>query len=117
MTVRHCTAAVIALAAAAAVTAAPAASATTDPHLPDGAADWCAGGQRPGYGGQRYCLGAPFTDGTFYAQTWSCGPSGFFAPGHWFSSALCSQWIEGTVQGAWPGTGACGSGAQWIDVR
>lgn len=95
---------------AVAVFAAPSAVADPDPRLPDGGAGWCAGGLRPGYGGQNHCLGAPFTDGTFYQQTWAFGPSGIFAPGHWFGQAECSQWIEGAIQGAWPGTGACGGG-------
>ena len=105
---------IAAIAAAITLALAPPAVADPDPHLPDGAADWCPGGHRPGYGGQRYCLGTPFADRTFYAQTWSYGPSGFFAPGHWFGQAECSQWIEGTIQGAWPCTGACGGDEMWI---
>ncbi len=110
--------AVIAALAACAVAfgCAPAAIADPDPHLPDGAANWCPGGKRPGYGGQRHCLGQSFADGTFYEQTWSYGPSGFFAPGHWFGSAACSQWIEGSIQGAVPNTGACGGGPMARDI-
>jgi len=99
-----------ATAAAATLVLAPIAVADTDPHMPNGAANWCSGGKRPGYGGQRHCLGTPFADGTFYEQRWSYGPSGFFAPGHWFGQAQCSQWIQGSIQGAVPGIGACGGG-------
>jgi hypothetical protein len=42
----------------------------------------------------------PFADGTFFAQTWSFGPSGPFAPGAWRSPSSCSRWIEGSIQGA-----------------
>jgi hypothetical protein len=90
----------------------PPAWADPDPHIPNGAADWCPGGQRPDNGGARYCLGAQFADGTFYAQTWSFGASGPFAPGAWHSSVMCSQWIEGSVQGAF--AGGCG-GRQYIN--
>lgn len=93
----------------------PVTSADPDPHIPNGEAGWCAGGQRPGNSGARYCLGEPFPDGTFYAQTWSFGPSGPFAPGAWRSGAICSQWIEGAVQGAFPGRGACGGGPQFFN--
>ena len=99
-----------ALAAAATVVFAPSAAADPDPHLPDGGSNWCPGGQHPGYGGPHHCLGTPYPDGTFYQQTWAYGPSGFFAPGHWFGQAECSQWIEGSIQGAWPSVGACGDG-------
>ncbi len=99
-----------AVAAAVTLVLAPPAVADPDPHLPDGGANWCPGGKRPGYGGQRHCLGTGFADGTFYEQTWSYGPFGFLAPGHWFGFAHCSQWIEGSIQGAVPGTGACGGG-------
>lgn len=103
---------ITAAALAAALTFPAAASADPDPHVPNGAADWCPGGKHPGYGGQKYCLGAPFADGTFYAQTWSFGPGGPWNPGHWMGDPGCSQWIEGSIQGA--GSGACGGGPQWI---
>lgn len=92
----------------------PMSSADPDPHIPNGDAGWCAGGQRPSNGGARYCLGEAFPDGTFYAQTWSFGPSGPFAPGAWRTGAVCSRWVEGTVQGAVPGRGACGGGPQFL---
>jgi hypothetical protein len=98
-----------------AVTMSPNAWADPDPHIPNGAANWCPGGQRPGYGGQQYCLGAQFADGTFYAQTWSFGASGPFAPGAWRSGAMCSQWIEGSIQGAWPQNHPCGGGPQYLN--
>ena len=77
----------------------PPAWADPDPHIPDGAANWCPGGQPAGYGGARYCLGASFADGSFYAQTWSLGPSGPFGPGAWHSGASCSVWVEGWIPG------------------
>lgn len=104
-----------ALATVATLAASPPASADSDPHIPDGAANWCPAGQRPGYGGQRYCLGASFADGTFYAQKWSYGPSGPFAPGGWTSGASCSEWIEGSIQGATPGRGSCGGGPIFLN--
>jgi hypothetical protein len=109
---------VIAVAAAAIATVAtvaltPSAWADPDPHIPGGAANWCPGGERPGQGGARYCLGESFTDGSFYAQTWSFGASGPFAPGAWHGSASCSQWIEGSIQGALPG---CGGGPQFLNL-
>jgi hypothetical protein len=106
----------IAIAAAALATVAtlaltPPAWADPDPHIPNGAADWCPGGQPAGYGGQRYCLGAPFADGSFYAQTWSLGAGGPFGPGAWHG-ASCSAWVEGSIQGGLPGGGVpqCGGG-------
>jgi hypothetical protein len=92
----------------------PAAWAEPDPHIPNGAADWCPGGERPRYGGGKYCLGIPFADNTFYSQTWSFGPSGPFAPGAWFGFAACSRWIEGSIQGALPS--GCG-GVRSVDIR
>lgn len=102
-----------AIATAAAVALPPTAWADPDPHIPNGAADWCPGGQHGGYGGQKYCLGESFADGTFYAETWSLGPSGPFGPGAWTGSPYCSRWIEGSIQGA--GQGGCGGGPQWLN--
>jgi hypothetical protein len=104
-------AAAIATVATAALT--PPAWADPDPHFPNGATNWCPAGQPPGYGGQRYCIGESFADGTFYAQTWSLGPSGPFGPGAWMGQASCSRWIEGSIQGARPG---CGGGPQFVQV-
>lgn len=86
-----------------------------DPYIPDGNADWCPGGQHPGYGGVRYCLGESFADGSFYAQTWSLGPSGPFGPGAWHRGAICSVWVEGRIQGGLPGGGipGCGGGPRF----
>jgi hypothetical protein len=97
-----------------AVTFTPTASADPDPHIPNGEAGWCEGGQPGGYGGQRYCLGTAYGDGTFYAQTWGYGPSGPFAPGFWRSGSACSQWIEDSIQGAWMYAGNCGGGPQYL---
>ncbi len=94
---------------------APIASADPDPHNPNGAANWCPGGIRPGHGGQKNCLGTPFADGTFYSQIWSYGPGGPWSPGHWLGSAGCSVWIEGSIQGA-GSRGMCGGGPQWLDI-
>jgi len=102
-----------AIAAVATVALTPPAWADPDPHIPNGAANWCPGGHHPGYGGQRYCLGASFADGTFYAETWHRGPSGPFGPGAWSGSAMCSIWIEGSIQGA--NAGGCGGGPQSVN--
>nr|QGW61086.1 hypothetical protein ICEMyc226_00054 [Mycolicibacterium sp.] len=85
--------------------------ADSDPHVPDGNVGWCPAGDIREHisGGGRYCLGSPFLDGTFYAQRWGHSPSPF-GPGYWSGGPHCSQWIEGMVQGAVPGTGACGGG-------
>lgn len=85
-----------------------------DPHIPNGTANWCPGGDHRERmsGGGRYCIGAPFADGTFYAQSWGHSPSPF-GPGYWTSAVICSVWIEGTVQGANPG--GCGGGPRSID--
>jgi hypothetical protein len=93
----------------AAIALTPPVWADPDPHIPNGGANWCPGGDHREQlsGGGRYCIGAPFADGTFYAQSWGHSPSPF-GPGYWSGGAHCSRWIEGTVQGAVPGTGACG---------
>lgn len=107
---------VVALGAALALT--PQAWADPDPHFPNGEANFCPGGQPPGDGGQRYCLGEQFADGSFYAQTWSFGPGGPFAPGAWHSTAICSAWVHGQIQGGLPygGIPQCGGGPRSIDV-
>jgi hypothetical protein len=106
-----------ALAAVGVLALAPAAWSDPDPHIPNGEAGWCTGGQPGGYGGQRYCLGESFPDGSFYAQTWSFGPSGPFAPGAWHRSAYCSAWVEGSIQGGLPygGVPKCGGGPRYIN--
>jgi hypothetical protein len=103
--------AVAAIATVATVGLTPPAWADPDPHIPSGNADWCPAGdfRAPISGGGRYCLGAQFPDGTFYAQVWGHSPSPF-GPGYWSSGAHCSQWIESSVQGAWPNTRPCGGG-------
>ncbi|PEG38384.1 hypothetical protein CQY20_13130 [Mycolicibacterium agri] len=107
-----------AIGAAAAIALPPTASAEPDPHIPDGPAGWCPGGQPGAQGGIRYCLGAPFADGSFYAQTWSFGPGGPFAPGAWHSGASCSVWVNGQVQGGLPGGGIpqCGGGSRFVNT-
>lgn len=96
-------------------TAGAPALAAPDPRIPNGAKNWCQGGVRPGHGGARYCLGKPFADGSFYAQSWSLTSAGIFAPGRWFDFASCSIWIEGSIQGS-ISERACG-GRQFIDIR
>lgn len=98
-----------------AVATTPTAWAEPDPHIPDGNTGWCpAGDFRAAMSGSaRYCLGTQFADGTFYAQRWGHSPSPF-GPGYWMSGTSCSQWIEGTVQGALPGRGGCGGGPHVI---
>ncbi len=105
------------IATAAAIALASPALADPDPYIPDGNADWCPGGEHPGYGGIRYCLGEPFADGSFYAQTWSLGPSGPFGPGSWHRGAMCSVWVEGRIQGGLPGGGipACGGRPRFLN--
>ena len=108
---RAIVAAAIAIAAAAVTFAIPA-WAAPDPHIPNGEADWCPGGKPSGQGGQTYCLGVPFADGSFYAQTWSFGSLGPFAPGAWHEGATCSVWINGFIQHGLPGgrRPSCGGG-------
>ncbi len=105
-------------AAAAVVTlaVAPAASADPDPHIPNGEAGWCPGGQRPGGGGIQYCLGAPFPSGAMYVQTWSFGSSGPLRPGAWMPNASCMAWVENSLQGGLPygGDPDCGGGPKTI---
>ncbi|SKT60757.1 Uncharacterised protein [Mycobacteroides abscessus subsp. abscessus] len=103
------------LVTAAAVALASPALADPDPFIPDGSAGWCPGGEHPGYGGVRYCLGESFADGSFYAQTWSLGPSGPFGPGAWRRGAMCSVRVEGRIQGGLPGGGipGCGGGPRF----
>lgn len=92
----------------------PPAWAQPDPHVPNGAANWCPGGKRSESGGATYWLGAPFADGTFYADTWALGTAGPFGPGAWFGRADCYQLINNFIQPAIPNTGACGGGPESI---
>ena len=87
----------------------PYAGADPDPHIPDGAAGWCLGGQRADSGGQTHCLGEPFPDGTFYVQTQAHTAGNPFGPAVWGSGIHCEQWIKGTnsTMGA---SGGCGGG-------
>ncbi|MCA0155875.1 hypothetical protein LB823_06670 [Tsukamurella sp. M9C] len=110
--------AVALLAAAVLAGAAQPANAARNPYFPNGAVNWCQGGQAPGYGGARYCLGKPYSDGSFYAQSWSLTSAGIFAPGVWHATASCSVRIGGSIQGGSPnGRPSCGGGPQFIDVR
>ncbi len=100
--------------AVATVTLAPPAYADPDPHIPNGEANWCPGGQRSGQGNTTKCLGTPFPDGSFYAQSWSFGAA---SPGSWHNFAVCSAWDQGDVVYAFPDTavfssvhGDCGGG-------
>ncbi len=90
---------------------APFSLANPDPHIPDGSADWCPAGKyrKPISGAWTWCLGAPYPDGTFYAQFSHAGPSGPFGSSGW-SSPGCHQWVHDTVVGAFSNTGACGGG-------
>lgn len=102
----------IGAAAVGVLASAPAASADPDPHVPNGDAGWCPGGERPGGGGVRYCLGAPFPSGAMYVQTWSFGSAGPFKPGSWLPGVRCMAWVEGSLQGGLPygGSPDCGGG-------
>ncbi|GAA1211172.1 hypothetical protein GCM10009632_35050 [Mycolicibacterium alvei] len=86
-----------------ALTLSPPAWADPDPHIPDGNAGWCPGGdyREKLSGGGRYCLGEPFSNGAFYAQRWGHSPSPF-GPGYWMDGKSCSVMVEGTVQGGIP---------------
>ncbi|OBE92984.1 hypothetical protein A5776_05620 [Mycolicibacterium elephantis] len=108
--------AVAAATAALTFIAVPTAAAQTDPKIPNGEANWCPGGQKSGQGGQRYCLGDPFPDGSFYSQTWSLGTGGPFGPGSWNRMASCSAMVNGQIQGGLPYGGApeCGGGPRVI---
>lgn len=98
---------VAAAAAIIAVTLASPASAAGDPHVPDGAAGWCPGGQGAGYGGQRYCNGEPFGDGTFYNQM-----GHFSATLQWgWSSPMCSRLLPGNPTPQGTPNGCDGRGA------
>mgnify|MGYP000892550565 CR=1 FL=1 len=94
----------------------PHAGAQGDPKIPNGEAGWCPGGKAPGYGGQHWCLGEAFPDGSFYAQMWSLGPGGPFAPGAWHKTASCKAWVNGQIQGGLPygGVPQCGGGPNTI---
>lgn len=96
---------------------APPTWADPDPHMPNGRANWCPGGDHREHvsGGGKYCLGAPFADGTFYAQPWGHSPSPF-GPGNWTGSASCSAWMQGFVQMLAPDQGGCGGGPRDINV-
>jgi hypothetical protein len=101
----------------AALTFVPISSADPDPHIPNGEAGFCPGGEPPSYGGARYCLGIPFPNGAFYAQTGSFGASGPFGPWSWHSGAACSVMVEGSVQGGIPygGVPDCGGGPRFLN--
>lgn len=102
---------------AAALTLAPPASADPDPHIPDGNAGWCPGGdyRERISGGGRYCLGVPFENGALYAQRWGHSPSPF-GPGYWQDGVSCSVMINGQVQGGIPygGIPDCNGGPRTI---
>ncbi len=78
-----------AMAVGVALAVAPAAAAEPDPHIPNGAANWCHGGQYAEYGGARNCLGLPFPDGSVYVQLGSFGSAGPFGRWTWHSGAQC----------------------------
>ncbi|SHV05081.1 Uncharacterised protein [Mycobacteroides abscessus subsp. abscessus] len=94
---------------------APSAGADPDPFIPDGASNWCPGGTHSEYGGVLNCLGAPYPDGTFFAQSRHAGTGGFFSPSRWENFALCMRWSNGTLQGAPNDAGVCG-GRRDIDL-
>lgn len=97
----------------------PTAAADPDPHIPNAAAHWCPGGQRPGNGGQKYCLGVPYASGAFYAQMGGYGPHGPFGPWRWGNGAICSVWgDDGSVQGGSLAVTVpdCGGGPLYINV-
>lgn len=79
------------------------ACADPDRHIPNGDANWCpAGDYRERIsGGRRYCLGAEFADGTFYAQSWGHSPSPF-GPGYWTSETHCSRWVGVQSRASFP---------------
>lgn len=105
-----------AVVAGAALTFAPVASAEPDPHIPNAKAGFCPGGDLPSQGGTRYCLGAPFPSGAFYAQTGSFGAGGPFGPWSWHDGASCRVWVNGSIQGGMPygGIPDCGGGPSVI---
>lgn len=78
----------------------PPAWADPDPHIPNGDAGWCPGGQHSNRisGGGKYCLGLPFANGDFYAQSFA-GNVNPFAPGSWLPFAKCSVMVDGMVEG------------------
>jgi hypothetical protein len=99
------------------LTFAPISSADPNPHMPDGQAGYCPGGERSSHGGVRYCLGLPFANGAFYAQRGGFGAGGPFGPWAWFSGATCSVMVNGSIQGGIPygGIPDCGGGPQHLN--
>jgi hypothetical protein len=113
--------AVAAIAAGLTLFAAPTASAQGDPHIPNGKAGWCPGGDHRERisGGSRYCLGVPYPDGSFYAQSWAREPYKWLDPGFWGNSATCSFMVGGLVQGGKPYSTdlpKCGGGPHLLNV-
>ena len=98
---------------AASFTSTPTAWADPDPHIPNGAAGWCPGGQPPGF--IQNCLGAAFPDGTFYAQSRAVSASRPFLGPQWDGHAWCASWVDGKVQGS-PGPSGCGGGPGSINI-
>ncbi len=101
----------------------PAAFAQGDPHIPNGNAGWCPGGDhRDGIsGGGRYCLGVQYDDGSFYAQQWvKTDPHNIFSLAWaWSNHASCQFMVGGLVQGGRPYSAAlpnCGGGPSSIPV-
>lgn len=102
-----------AIAVAASLMSTPTAWADPDPHIPNGAAGWCPGGQPPGL--LQNCLGASFPDGTFYAQSRAVSASRPFLGPQWDGYAWCASWVDGKVQGS-PGPSGCGGGPGSIKI-
>ena len=93
------------VAVSAALMFAPLAGADPDPHIPNGAAGWCPGGQQNQ--GRQYCLGAPFPDGTFLVQGFGIVASQPFRGPQWDASSWCASMVNGRIQGMPAG---CGQG-------
>ena len=96
-----CSTIVASIAMATSLTFIPNAWADPDPHIPNGAAGWCPGGQQHPYG-LTYCLGQPFPDGTFYEQSFGIVASQPFRGPQWARYASCSS------------PGGCGGGPATI---
>ena len=101
-----------------ALSAPPTALAQGDPHIPNGDAGWCPGGQHSGGGGSKYCLGVPFASGSFYAQVGSFGSAGPFGPWAWHKAASCKVWVNGSIQGGLPygGLPDCDGGPATVNL-